>query len=98
MVEQTAHRDPTRQKRWVALVDGNLPQIDHLQQLAEERNIPLIIIVDFIHVAQYVWKAAGAFFPDQELEQERWPRAQLLEILRGQASLVAAGTRRSATA
>jgi hypothetical protein len=26
--------------------------------LAEERNISLIIVVDFIHVAQYVWKAA----------------------------------------
>ncbi len=97
MFEEAAHRDPTRQKRWVALVDGNLPQIDHLQQLAEERNIPLIILVDFIHVAQYVWKAAGALFPDQELAPDRWTRAHLLEILRGKASLVAAGIRRSAT-
>jgi len=97
MFDEAARRDPKGQKRWVALVDGNLPQIDHLQQLAEERNIPLIIIVDFIHVAQYVWKAAGAFFPDQELEPARWTRAHLLEILRGKASLVAAGMRRSAT-
>jgi hypothetical protein len=97
MFDEAARRDPKGQKRWVALVDGNLPQIDHLQQLAEERNIPLIIVVDFIHVAQYVWKAAGAFFPDQELEPDRWTRAHLLEILRGKASLVAAGMRRSAT-
>jgi hypothetical protein len=97
MFEEAARRDPKGQKCWVALVDGNLPQIDHLQQLAEERNVPLIIIVDFIHVAQYVWKAAGAFFSDQELEQDRWTRAHLLEILRGKASLVAAGMRRSAT-
>ena len=97
MFEEAARRDRQGQKCWVALVDGNLPQIDHLQQLAEERNIPLIIVVDFIHVAQYVWKAAGAFFPDQELEQDRWTRAHLLEILRGKASLVAAGMRRSAT-
>lgn len=97
MFDEAARRDPKGHKRWVALVDGNLPQIDHLQQLAEERNIPLIIVVDFIHVAQYVWKAAGAFFPDQELEPDRWTRAHLLEILRGKASLVAAGMRRSAT-
>jgi len=97
MFDEAARRDPKGQKRWVALVDGNLPQIDHLQQLAEERNIPLIIVVDFIHVAQYVWKAAGALFPDQELEADRWTRAHLLEILRGKASLVAAGMRRSAT-
>lgn len=36
-------------------------------------------------------------FPDQEPQQDRWTRAQLLEILRGKASLVAAGMRRSAT-
>ena len=97
MFDEAARRDPQGQKRWVALVDGNLPQMDHLQQLAEERKIPPILIVDFIHVAQYVWKAASAFFPEQELEQDRWTRAHLLEILRGKASLVAAGMRRSAT-
>jgi len=97
MFAEAARRDPKGQKCWVALVDGNLPQIDHLQQLAEERNIPLIIVVDFIHVAQYVWKAAGALFPDQEPQQDRWTCAHLLEILRGKASLVAAGMRRSAT-
>ena len=97
MFDEAARRDPKGQKRWVALVDGNLPQITHLQQLAKERNIPLIIVVDFIHVAQYVWKAAGAFFPNQEVEPDRWTRGRLLEILRGKASLVAAGMRRSAT-
>lgn len=97
MFDEAARRDPKGQKRWVALVDGNLAQIGHLEQLAEERNIPLIIVVDFIHVAQYVWKAAGAFFPNQESEPDRWTRKRLLEILRGKASLVAAGMRRSAT-
>jgi hypothetical protein len=97
MFDEAARRDPQGRKRWVALVDGNLPQIDHLQQLAGERNIPLIIVVDLIHVAQYVWKAAGALFPDQEPQQDGWTRAHLLEILRGKASLVAAGMRRSAT-
>src|SRR5258708_32856207 len=90
MFDEAARRDPKGDKRWVALVDGNLPQIDHLQRMAEERNIPLIIVVDFIHVAQYVWKAAGAFFPNQELEADRWARGRLLEILSGKASLVPA--------
>jgi len=97
MFDEAARRDPQRQKRWVALVDGNLPQIAHLEQLAKKRGVPLIIVVDFIHVSQYVWKAAGALFPNQELEQDRWTRQHLLEILRGKASLVAAGMRRSAT-
>jgi hypothetical protein len=97
MFDEGALRDPKGQKRWVALVDGNLSQIEHLEQLAEERNIPLIIVADLIHVAQYVWKAAGALLPSRELEQDRWTRGRLLEILRGKASLVAAGMRRSAT-
>jgi hypothetical protein len=97
MFDEAVHLDPKGHKRWVALVDGNLPQIDYLQRLAEERNISLPIVVDFIHVAQYVWKAAQALFPEQELPQDRWTRAHLLEILRGKASLVAAGIRRSAT-
>lgn len=97
MFDEAARRDPEQQKRWVALVDGNLPQIHHLEQQAEKRGVPLVIIVDFIHVAQYVWKAAGALFPGQELEQDRWTRERLLEILRGKASRAAAGMRRSAT-
>jgi len=97
MFDEAASRDPKGHKRWVALVDGNLPQIAHLEQLAEKRGVPLIIVVDFIHVSQYVWKAAGALFPSQELEQDRWTREHLLEILRGKASRVAAGMRRSAT-
>src|SRR5207302_7760539 len=91
------HRDPKRKKRWVALVDGNRTQIDHLFRLADERKLNMPIVVDFIHVAQYVWEAAKALIPEDQTEQDQWVRAHLLEILRGRASLVAAGIRRSAT-
>jgi hypothetical protein len=97
MFDEAAQRDPKGQKLWIALVDGNESQIEHLQRLAEERKVPLLLVVDFIHVAQYVWEAAPAFFPGHETEQDSWVRAHLLEILRGKASLVAAGMRRSAT-
>jgi len=97
MFEEAAHRDPTGQKRWIAVVDGNQTQLEHLQRLSNERNIPLVIIVDFIHVAHYVWKAALALFPDNQSQQDGWVREHLLEILRGKASLVAGGIRRSAT-
>jgi hypothetical protein len=97
MFDEAGHRDPKRKRRWIALVDGNCTQIDYLHKLADERNVDLIIVVDFIHVAQYVWQASLALFPDNQVEQDRWVRAHLLEILRGKASLVAAGIRRSAT-
>ena len=97
MLEEAEHRDPKRKKQWIGLVDGNRTQIEYLQKLAHERKLDLLIVVDFIHVAQYVWQASLALFPDNRSEQDRWVRAHLLEVLRGKASLVAAGMRRSAT-
>lgn len=97
MFEEALHRDPERQKYWVALVDGNEIQINLLLRLAKERNLVVPIVVDFIHVAEYVWEAAKALVPGDQMQQDRWVRDHLLEILRGKASTVAAGMRRSAT-
>ncbi|CAN5624322.1 hypothetical protein BH23GEM3_BH23GEM3_25680 [soil metagenome] len=97
MFDEAEHRDPTHRKTWVALVDGNKPQIRILRTLARTRHIPLQIVVDFIHVAEYVWKAGLTFHPAESQALDSWVRARLLEILRGHASYVAAGMRRSAT-
>jgi hypothetical protein len=97
MFDEAEHRDPQHQKTWAALVDGNLTQLDGLQKIAHQRNIDLFILVDFIHVAQYVWKAALVFHPEDFEKQDDWVRTRLLEILRGKAVHVAAGMRRSAT-
>jgi hypothetical protein len=97
MFDEAEHRDPQHRKTWAALVDGNLTQLNSLQKLACERNIDLCILVDFIHVAQYVWKAALAFHPGDPEKQDAWVRTRLLEILRGKAGYVAGGMRRSAT-
>src|SRR5260370_9901723 len=63
MFDEAARRDPTGQKRWVAVVDGNLPQLAQLEHLATQREIPLVFVLDFIHVAQYVGDAALTSFP-----------------------------------
>jgi hypothetical protein len=97
MFDEAEHRDAKGKKRWIALVDGNRPQIEYLHKLANERKRDLSIVVDFIHVAQYVWQASLALFPHNQSEQDSWVREHLLEVLRGKASLVAAGIRRSAT-
>lgn len=97
MFDEADHRDPDRQKTWVALVDGNTTQIRILCTLAHKRRIPRQIVVDFIHVAEYVWKAGLAFHPAASEARDSWIRTRLLEILRGNGSYVAAGMRRSAT-
>jgi hypothetical protein len=96
MFDEAHHRDPPHRKTWVALVDGNLTQIELLHKLAQKRQVPLPLIVDFIHVAQYVWDASHAFASESQ-ERDAWVLTRLLEILRGHASRVAAGMRRSAT-
>lgn len=97
MFDEAEHRDPQRQKTWVALVDGNLTQLEILLKVADKRRVALRILVDFIHVAQYVWKAASAFYPADREKQDAWTLPRLLEILRGKAGYVAGGMRRSAT-
>ncbi len=97
LFEEALRRDPERRKRWVALVDGNLTQLDNLLAQAKRHAIELTIVVDIIHVLDYVWKAAWAFHAEGSPEAERWVDERFLEILRGRASWVAAGMRRSAT-
>lgn len=97
MFDEAEHRDPQQRKTWVAVVDGNLTQLESLHTLARTRQIALRILVDFIHVAHYVWQAALAFFPAESTKQDAWVRTRLLEILRGKAGYVAGGMRRSAT-
>ena len=90
-------RDPNYEKDWVALVDGNNTQISLLNSIAKKQGIELTIIVDIIHVIEYLWKAGRAFHPESGPELEKWVRYRLLKILEGKAGLMAGGMRRSAT-
>jgi hypothetical protein len=94
---EARHRDPTDKKTWVALVDGNKSQIGILKRLAKKNGLDLTIIVDMIHVIEYLWDAARVFHPAPGPELENWVRHRLLETLRGKAGLTAGGMRRSAT-
>ncbi len=90
-------RDPNGDKRWVVLVDGERNQLRYIRQQAEELGVELTIFVDFIHVLEYLWKAAYVFNRPGTEEAEQWVFDRLLRVLQGKASTVAAGIRRSAT-
>jgi len=90
-------RDPQRQKTWAAVVDGDDTQLRLLKKLARRHKIELTIVLDVIHVLDYVWKAGHAFHADASQELEHWVLERLHRILQGQAGQVAAGMRRSAT-
>jgi hypothetical protein len=95
--QEASYRDPTHEKKWVALVDGNKTQLRILRRMDRDKGVDLTIIVDIIHVIEYLWDAGRAFYPEAGSELETWVQIRLLEILRGKAGYVAGGMRRSAT-
>jgi len=97
LLAEARYRDPANEKTWVALVDGNRSQIRILKRLAKKNGLDLTIIVDLIHVIEYLWDAGRVFHPVSGPELENWVQHRLLEILRGKAGLMAGGMRRSAT-
>jgi hypothetical protein len=81
----------------VALVDGNNHQIDRFEAEARERGVDLAVVVEFIHVVEYVWGAAWCFFAEGDPRAEAWVTEKLLAVLNGNASTVAASISRKAT-
>ena len=94
---EASSRDPMRQKTWVALVDGNKHQLAILKRLAKEKGLQLMIILDIIHVIEYLWLAGRVFHPKPGLKLELWVQERILKVLEGKSGLVAGGMRRSAT-
>ncbi|MFE5375778.1 hypothetical protein [Streptomyces mirabilis] len=65
LFDQAERRDPEHLRRWIVLVDGANHQLDCLTQEAERRGVSIDIIVDFVHVLEYLWKAADDLHPTQ---------------------------------
>lgn len=95
--QEALRRDPERKRRWVVLVDGNLDQLDTIKRTAKQMGVEITIIVDVIHVLEYVWKAGLCFEKEGSKELEEWVEERFLKILQGNASDVAAGLGISAT-
>jgi len=97
MFQEALARDPAGEKHWVALVDGNPSQLALIKKTAKRHGVEPTIVLDIIHVLEYVWKAGIALHGEGSPATQRWVSERLLEILRGKSSDVAAGMRRSAT-
>ncbi|MGH3181543.1 MAG: ISKra4 family transposase [Streptosporangiaceae bacterium] len=95
--DEAERRDPGRKREWAVLIDGNNTQIEAVTAEAARRGIKITTTIDFIHVLEYVWKAAWSFFDKGEPAAEEWVADQARKILHGKAGQVAAGIRRRAT-
>ena len=95
--DEAERRDLQHKREWVVLVDGNNTQIETVTTEAASRGITVTVVIDFIHVLEYLWKAAWSFFDKGEPAAEEWVADQARKILRGKSAQVAAGIRRRAT-
>ena len=95
--DEAERRDPAHARPWVVLVDGNNHQIDRARHEAATRGIEVSILVDFVHVLEYLWGAAWCFFTEGDPAAEAWVRERALSILEGHARDVATGIRRRAS-
>ena len=94
--EQARRRDPSFKRTWVVLVDGNRDQLRLVKKAARKLGVAVTIVVDLIHVIEYLWKAAYAFHQDGSKEAEQWVQQRLMWLLQGEAAKVSDSLRRNA--
>jgi hypothetical protein len=95
--DEMERRDTPHHRTWIALVDGNNTQIDAIGAGARARGVTVTVLIDFIHVIEYCWKAAWTFFEPGDPDAADWVAGRATAILEGKAAQVAAGIRRRAT-
>lgn len=95
--EEALKRDPMQSRHWVVVVDGGEQQLLDILDIAETYQVKITLVLDLIHVLEYLWKAAHCFHPVGSNQAEEWVKEKALQVLHGAAQSVAVDLRRSAT-
>jgi hypothetical protein len=81
-VDDIKARDPAGTKAIIALIDGHQGLVAGVPKaLAEAALSPAAVILDIVHVSEYLWKAATALLGETNAERERWVYDRLLLLL-----------------
>lgn len=94
--EEALTRDPTQSRHWVVVVDGGEQQLHDILDVAEIYQVKITLVLDLIHVLEYLWKAAHCFHPVASNQAEEWVKEKALQILNGGAEKVSVDLRWSA--
>ncbi len=94
---EALQRDPERQRQRVILVDGHPDQLKQIKRIMKQYQTEATIIMDFIHVLEYLWKAAWCLFDKAAPQAQERVENKAIELLRGKASQVAQGLGIAAT-
>jgi hypothetical protein len=90
-------RDPDHARRWVVLLDGNEHQLNAVLRAAANAGVTVTVVIDFIHVIGYLWKAGKALLGPEKCDIEAWVHERTARLLQGKIRGLAGGMRRSAT-
>ena len=92
MFDHAEQRDPDHRRRWVVLVDGANHQLDCIHAEAERRGIHIDIVVDIVHVIEYLWRAADELHPVRSA-RAAWVTDTARQVLAGHSPRVVAELR-----
>jgi hypothetical protein len=84
-------RDRQRKRTWVVLVDGAEHQLDLIRAEAQRRGVTIHVVIDLIHVLEYIWKAAWCLHAAGDPAAENWVAVKALAVLAGDSARAAAG-------
>ncbi|WP_406276333.1 hypothetical protein OH799_05270 [Nocardia sp. NBC_00881] len=82
---QADARDPSHERTWIVLVDGDHHQIERVRAEAARRRAAVHIVLDVVHVLEYLWTAAWCLHTAADPAAEDWVAARALQILAGHA-------------
>jgi hypothetical protein len=87
--DQAEARDRQHARTWVVLVDGDRHQIELIEAEAARRKAAVHLVIDLVHVLEYLWAAAWCFHARDDPAAEDWVAVQALAVLAGRARQVA---------
>ena len=83
--DEALRRDPDKRRRWVVLVDGEPRQLKTVKAEARRAGVEVTLILDVVHVIEYLWLAGRALFGGSTTQTESWVGDRLLSLLTGQS-------------
>jgi hypothetical protein len=88
--DQAEARDPAHRRTWVVLVDGAEYQLGLIRAEAQQRGVTISVVIDLVHVLEYLWKAAWSLHAAGDPAAEDWVAVKALATLAGDSARVAA--------
>jgi hypothetical protein len=90
-IEDLKGRDPEGTKEIIVLIDGHRGLVAGVPKVLSAAGLSAAaVILDIVHVSEYLWKAANALLGEQSREREPWVYERLLLLLESRAHEVIA--------